>query len=65
MYRLLLAGTVEEKVYQRQVFKTYLSERVLRDSVQRRLFASGDLRDLFVLGAQYGPGQGGRGVVVV
>jgi len=49
IYRLIAAGTVEEKIYQRQIFKTALSNRVLQDPRQRRLFSQKDLRDLFTL----------------
>jgi DNA excision repair protein ERCC-6 len=49
IYRLIAAGTVEEKIYQRQIFKTALSNRVLQDPRQRRLFSQKDLKDLFSL----------------
>eukprot|EP00522_Entomoneis_paludosa_P018240 CAMPEP_0172448772 /NCGR_PEP_ID=MMETSP1065-20121228/7715_1 /TAXON_ID=265537 /ORGANISM="Amphiprora paludosa, Strain CCMP125" /LENGTH=1206 /DNA_ID=CAMNT_0013200357 /DNA_START=78 /DNA_END=3698 /DNA_ORIENTATION=+ len=49
VYRLITAGTVEEKIYQRQIFKTALSNKVLQDPRQRRLFSQKDLRDLFTL----------------
>ena len=49
IYRLISAGTVEEKIYQRQIFKTALSNRVLQDPRQRRLFSQKDLKDLFSL----------------
>lgn len=54
IYRLITAGTVEEKIYQRQIFKTALSNRVLQDPRQRRLFSQRDLRDLFTLKADTG-----------
>eukprot|EP00977_Amphora_coffeiformis_P014673 scaffold4162_cov162-Amphora_coffeaeformis.AAC.6 len=54
IYRLITAGTVEEKIYQRQIFKTALSNRVLQDPRQRRLFSQRDLRDLFTLKADAG-----------
>ena len=47
--RLITAGTVEEKIYHRQIHKQMLTERVLRDPAQKRVFANKDLHDLFVL----------------
>ncbi|KAJ4462066.1 putative DNA repair and recombination protein RAD26 [Paratrimastix pyriformis] len=47
IYRLLTSGTIEEKIYHRQVFKQYLTMRVLSDPRQRRFFQSKDLHDLF------------------
>lgn len=41
--------TVEEKIYQRQIFKTALANKVLQDPRQKRLFSQNDLRDLFTL----------------
>ena len=49
IYRLLTAGTIEEKIYHRQVFKQLLTNRVLKDPKQRRFFKSNDLYDLFTL----------------
>ncbi len=49
IYRMITAGTIEEKIYHRQIFKTALSERVLQDPKQRRMFSQKDLRDLFTL----------------
>ena len=51
VYRLITAGTIEEKIYQRQIFKTALTNQVLQDPKQRRLFSQKDLRDLFTLKA--------------
>eukprot|EP00054_Salpingoeca_dolichothecata_P025480 m.178669 g.178669 ORF g.178669 m.178669 type:complete len:1122 (-) comp25371_c0_seq1:29-3394(-) len=50
IYRLLTAGTIEEKIYHRQVFKQLLSNKVLKDPKQRRFFKSNDLYELFTLG---------------
>ena len=63
VYRLVTAGTLEEKVYQRQVFKQVLSNNVLKDPKQtRRVFKPRDLRDLLarpVMGnASGGDGDG-------
>mmetsp|Transcript_4359 Transcript_4359/g.10213 ORF Transcript_4359/g.10213 Transcript_4359/m.10213 type:complete len:1276 (+) Transcript_4359:56-3883(+) len=54
IFRLISAGTVEEKIYQRQIFKTALSNKVLQDARQRRLFSQKDLKDLFSLKADGG-----------
>ncbi|KAL7276337.1 DNA repair protein rhp26 [Rhizina undulata] len=50
IFRLLTAGTIEEKVYQRQIFKQHLASKVLTDPNQARFFEADDLHDLFVLG---------------
>lgn len=50
IYRLLTAGTIEEKIYHRQVFKLYLTNRVLKDVKQKRFFKTNDLHELFTLG---------------
>ncbi len=47
-------GTVEEKIYQRQIFKTAISNSVLQNAKQRRLFTNKDLKDLFSLKADNG-----------
>ncbi|XP_043272701.1 DNA excision repair protein ERCC-6-like [Venturia canescens] len=47
IYRLITAGTVEEKIYHRQIFKLLLSNRILEDPRQRRLFQTSDLAELF------------------
>ena len=49
IYRLLTSGTIEEKIYHRQIFKQLLVNRVLKDPTQRRIFKSSDLYDLFSL----------------
>mmetsp|Transcript_14869 Transcript_14869/g.32426 ORF Transcript_14869/g.32426 Transcript_14869/m.32426 type:complete len:321 (+) Transcript_14869:1363-2325(+) len=51
VYRLITAGTIEEKIYQRQIFKTALTNQILQDPKQRRLFSQKDLKDLFTLKA--------------
>lgn len=50
IYRLITAGTIEEKIYHRQVFKLYLTNRILRDAKQKRFFKTNDLHELFTLG---------------
>ena len=47
IYRLLTSGTIEEKIYHRQIFKQLLINRVLKDPTQKRFFKSNDLFELF------------------
>ena len=63
IYRLITAGTIEEKIYQRQIFKTALSNKVLQDPKQRRLFSQRDLCDLFSLSDDTGSVLSGGGGV--
>ncbi|XP_012255007.2 DNA excision repair protein ERCC-6-like [Athalia rosae] len=49
IYRLITAGTIEEKIYHRQIFKQLLANKVLEDPRQRRLFRTSDLTELFAL----------------
>lgn len=49
IYRLVTAGTIEEKIYHRQIFKTFLTNRILKDPKQARFFKAADLYDLFTL----------------
>ncbi len=53
VYRLVTAGTIEEKVLHRQIFKTFLTHKVLKDPRQRRFFDTKDMADLFTLGREY------------
>ncbi|KAL4733803.1 SNF2 family N-terminal domain-containing protein [Aspergillus similis] len=55
IYRLMTAGTIEEKIYHRQIFKQFLTNKILKDPKQRQTFQLSDLHDLFVLGEE---GQG-------
>lgn len=57
IYRLLTSGTIEEKIYHRQIFKQFLTNRVLKDPRQRRFFKSNHLHDLFTLDC--GSAEGG------
>ncbi|KAH9281166.1 DNA excision repair protein ERCC-6 [Echinococcus granulosus] len=50
VYRLLTSGTIEEKVYQRQIFKQFLANRVLKNPRQQRFFKINSLYELFCLG---------------
>ncbi|KAH9844917.1 SNF2 family N-terminal domain [Teratosphaeria destructans] len=50
IYRLMTAGTIEEKIYHRQIFKQFLTNKILKDPKQRQTFQLRDLQDLFTLG---------------
>jgi DNA excision repair protein ERCC-6 len=47
IYRLLTAGTIEEKIYHRQIFKQFLTNKILKDPRQKRFFKTNDLHELF------------------
>ena len=47
VYRLITSGTVEEKIYRKQVFKAGLSIAGTSGGDVARYFTSGELRDLF------------------
>ena len=49
LFRLMTSGTIEEKIYHRQIYKQFLVNRVLKDPKQRRFFKSNDLYELFTL----------------
>ncbi|KTW31842.1 DNA-dependent ATPase RAD26 [Pneumocystis jirovecii RU7] len=49
IYRLMTSGTIEEKIYHRQIFKQFLTNKILKDPKQRRFFKATDLYDLFSL----------------
>lgn len=49
IFRLLTNGTVEEKIYHRQIFKQYLTDKVLKNPGAQRMFKVNDLQDLFTL----------------
>ncbi|KAI9820251.1 MAG: hypothetical protein M1827_005873 [Pycnora praestabilis] len=51
IYRLMTAGTIEEKIYHRQIFKQFLTNKILKDPKQRQTFQMRDLYDLFSLGS--------------
>ena len=51
IYRLMTAGTIEEKIYHRQIFKQFLTNKILQDPKQRQSFKMNDLHDLFTLGS--------------
>lgn len=52
IYRLMTAGTIEEKIYHRQIFKQFLTNKVLKDPKQRQTFEMSSLHDLFSLGEE-------------
>lgn len=54
IYRLMIAGSIEEKIYHRQIFKQFLSNKILKDPKQKRFFKMSDLHDLFTLGGDNG-----------
>ncbi|GFH08860.1 uncharacterized protein HaLaN_03895 [Haematococcus lacustris] len=47
VYRLITCGTVEEKIYRKQVFKGGLSRAGTEEGAQFRYFTQQQLRDLF------------------
>uniref|UniRef100_A0A061RWX5 DNA excision repair protein ERCC-6 n=2 Tax=Tetraselmis sp. GSL018 TaxID=582737 RepID=A0A061RWX5_9CHLO len=49
IYRLITTGTIEEKVYHRQIYKQFLTNKVLSDPKQKRYFTAKHIRDLFTL----------------
>jgi DNA excision repair protein ERCC-6 len=58
VFRLVTGGTLEEKVYQRQIFKTVLSNRVLTEnSVKNKTLKRSDLRDLLAPPSDAGVGD--------
>jgi DNA excision repair protein ERCC-6 len=60
IYRLMTAGTIEEKIYHRQIFKQFLADKILKDPKQRQTFHMRDLYDLFTLGASDGSTETGE-----
>lgn len=50
IFRLMTKGTIEEKIYHRQIFKQFLTNKITRDPHQREgNFQLSDLYDLFTL----------------
>lgn len=56
IYRLITRGTIEEKVYHRQIYKHFLTNKILKNPQQRRFFKARDMKDLFILNDE---GDGG------
>lgn len=50
----MISGTIEEKIYHRQIFKQFLMNKVLSDPKQKRFFKTKELQDLFSLGGEQG-----------
>ncbi|KAJ6787602.1 hypothetical protein PWT90_05003 [Aphanocladium album] len=51
IYRLMTEGTIEEKIYHRQIFKQFMTNKVLKDPKQRSSYDLSDLYDLFTYNA--------------
>ncbi|KAI9288967.1 SNF2 family N-terminal domain-containing protein [Umbelopsis sp. AD052] len=49
VYRLMTSGTIEEKIYHRQIFKQFLTNKILKDPKQKRFFDASNLQNLFTL----------------
>ena len=49
IYRLITAGTIEQKVYDRQLYKQFLSDKVLKDPRQRGVASRSRGTELFEL----------------
>jgi DNA excision repair protein ERCC-6 len=53
VYRLITRGTIEEKVYQRQIYKQFLTDKILKNPLQKRFFNPRDLHDLLALAPEH------------
>ncbi|EDQ90307.1 uncharacterized protein MONBRDRAFT_16342 [Monosiga brevicollis MX1] len=49
IYRLVATGTIEEKIYQRQIVKSALGTTVMEDKETEQAFSTKDLKELFQL----------------
>jgi len=47
IFRIMAKGTVEEKIYHRQIYKQFLTNKILIDPNHQRFFKQDDLMDLF------------------
>ncbi|KAM0678246.1 DNA excision repair protein ERCC-6 [Binucleata daphniae] len=47
IYRFVTINTLEEKIYKRQVFKSHLSDKILKNIKNHKLFEKDDINDLF------------------
>ncbi|XP_062080234.1 protein CHROMATIN REMODELING 8 [Humulus lupulus] len=56
VYRLITRGTIEEKVYHRQIYKHFLTNKILKNPQQKRFFKARDMKDLFTLNDDGEPG---------
>ncbi|KAI8378590.1 SNF2 family N-terminal domain-containing protein [Blakeslea trispora] len=52
VYRLMTSGTIEEKIYHRQIYKQFLTNKILKDPKQKRFFDASNLQSLFTLGSE-------------
>jgi DNA excision repair protein ERCC-6 len=59
-FECLLPAFVPQ-VYHRQIYKSFLTNKVLRDPRQRRFFTARDISELFTLGPEYKRGGGAEG----
>ncbi|KAL6885299.1 SNF2 family N-terminal domain-containing protein [Trichoderma longibrachiatum] len=55
IYRLMTEGTIEEKIYHRQIFKQFMTNKVLKDPKQRSSYDLSDLYDLFTFDGNTDP----------
>eukprot|EP01132_Coremiostelium_polycephalum_P006184 gene6184-7700_t len=46
IYRLVTSGTIEEKIYHRQIYKQFLTNKILKDPRQKRFFKTRHFKDL-------------------
>ncbi|KAI8838811.1 SNF2 family N-terminal domain-containing protein [Chytriomyces cf. hyalinus JEL632] len=52
VYRLMMSGTIEEKIYHRQIYKQFMTNKILSDpggGGHKRFFDSRSMKDLFIL----------------
>ncbi|PON81759.1 Protein CHROMATIN REMODELING [Trema orientale] len=49
VYRLITRGTIEEKIYHRQIYKHFLTNKILKNPQQKRFFKAREMKDLFTL----------------
>lgn len=56
IYRLVSPGCIEEKIYQRGIFKMFIADKVLKDPKQRSALSFSDLHDLFTLDTDHSGG---------
>ncbi|CEI91751.1 hypothetical protein RMCBS344292_06032 [Rhizopus microsporus] len=52
IYRLMTSGTIEEKIYHRQIYKQFLTNKILKDPKQKRFFDASNLQSLFTLATE-------------
>ena len=47
IYRFIMKDTIKEKIYHRQLFKQFMSPKILQNPEFREFFRKSDLKDLF------------------